>query len=90
MNYAENGSLKKNLSDIIKDKWMSKLMKLESIINGLNIIHQQKMVHCDFHHGNILNTNSEFILSISDLGLCTLFNDEVMPFKHTAKITSSN
>jgi hypothetical protein len=31
------------------------------------------MVHCDFHHGNILNTNSEFILSISDLGLCLLY-----------------
>ena len=70
MDYAKNGSLKKNLSDIIKDKWVLKLMKLESIINGLNVIHQQKMVHCDFHHGNILKTNSELILSISDLGLC--------------------
>src|SRR3989337_338164 len=70
MNYAKNGSLKKNLSDIIKDKWVLKLMKLGSIINGLNIIHQQKKVHCDFHHGNILNTNYESTLSISDLGLC--------------------
>ena len=70
MNYAENGSLKNNLSYIVKDRWMLKLMKLESIINGLNVIHQQKMVHCDFHHGNILKINSRLILSISDLGLC--------------------
>src|SRR5688572_26570152 len=70
MNYAENGSLKKNLSDIINDNWLLKLRKLESIVNGLNVIHQQKMVHCDFHHGNILKTDSTLVLSISDLGLC--------------------
>ena len=70
MYHAKHGSLKKNLLNIIKDEWMLKLMKLESIINGLNIIHQQKMVHCDFHHGNILNSYSNSILSISDLGLC--------------------
>lgn len=81
MNYAKNGSLKKNLSDIIKDEWIIKLMKLESIINGLDIIHQQKMVHCDFHHGNILNTNSKNILSISDLGLCRPINNSYSDFK---------
>src|ERR1043165_2498560 len=31
-------------------------------------MHQQKLVHCDFHHGNILHEG--LILSISDLGLC--------------------
>ncbi len=69
MDYAKNGSLKKNLSDLIKDKWIHKLRKLETIINGLDIIHQQKMIHCDFHHGNILTRYGTF-LSISDLGLC--------------------
>ncbi len=65
---ARNSSLKKILPNIIKDKWIIKLMKLESI-GGLNIIYQQKMVHCDFHHGNILNS-SDYILSISNLRLC--------------------
>ncbi|CAI2192115.1 13040_t:CDS:2, partial [Funneliformis geosporum] len=36
---------------------------------GLNEIHQKSLIHCDFHHGNILNLRNK-ILSISDLGLC--------------------
>src|SRR6266511_3613875 len=68
MEYAENGSLKRNLQDIVKKKWIVKLNKLQEIINGLEIIHQQKLIHCDFHHGNILN--QRYSLSISDLGLC--------------------
>src|ERR1044072_9863221 len=70
MDYAENGSLKKNLSDIVKDKWLLKLINLYTIVSGLNVIHQQKLVHCDFHHGNVLKAGSKFLLSISDLGLC--------------------
>ncbi|CAI2172499.1 9570_t:CDS:2 [Funneliformis geosporum] len=69
MNYARKGSLKKILPEIIKQKWIIKLLRLLSIINGLNEIHQQHLIHCDFHHGNILNTTQR-ILSISDLGLC--------------------
>src|SRR6266498_585569 len=70
MHHAKKGSLKKILSDIVKDEWIYKLLKLSSIINGIYVIHQQEMVHCDFHHGNILDTNLYSILSISDLGLC--------------------
>ena len=70
MRYAENGSLWKNIQNIINDKWIVKLMKLNSIINGLVIIHQQKLAHCDLHHGNILIPYFNHILSISDLGLC--------------------
>ena len=70
MDYAKNGSLKKNLSNIIRDQWIVKLSKLESIISGLDIIYQQKMVHCDFHHSNILKTSTNTILAIGDLGLC--------------------
>ncbi len=70
MYHAKYGSLKENLSNIIKNQWIVKLIKLSSIINGLDLIHQQKMVHCDFHNGNILNTDLNSILSISDLGLC--------------------
>ena len=69
MDYAKDGSLKKNLPNIFKNQWIVKLSKLESIISGLIIIHQQNMVHCDFHYGNILNIRSDLILSISDLGL---------------------
>ncbi len=68
MRYAENGSLRKNLQNIVKDKWVVKLRRLQEIIIGLEKIHQQKLVHCDFHHGNILN--QRYRLSISDLGLC--------------------
>src|SRR5688572_2442177 len=70
MDYAKNGSLKKNLLSIVKDKWIKKLINLYTIVSGLNVMHQQKMVHCDFHHGNILKTVSTSILSIGDLGLC--------------------
>src|SRR6266498_3459804 len=68
MKYAKDGSLRKNLQNIAKDKWINKLLKLQEIISGLNTIHGQGLVHCDFHHGNILNQQNR--LSISDLGLC--------------------
>ena len=68
MKYAKDGSLRKNLQNIAKDKWINKLVKLQEIISGLNTIHGQELVHCDFHHGNILNQQDK--LFISDLGLC--------------------
>src|SRR6266542_4582683 len=68
MEYAYGGSLKKNLQNIAKDKWIKKIVKLQEIIDGLSTIHEQELVHCDFHHGNILNQQDR--LSISDLGLC--------------------
>jgi len=39
MRYSENGSLKKNLKNIAKDKWIVKLRKLQEIISGLETIH---------------------------------------------------
>ncbi|CAI2175017.1 6367_t:CDS:2 [Funneliformis geosporum] len=73
MKYAEKNDLRKNLSNIFNQKWIIKLFNLYSIINGLSQIHQQNLIHCDFHHGNILNTSSNN-LSISDLGLCKPVN----------------
>ncbi len=70
MKYSKNGSLKNDLPNIANSRWIIKLLKLAYILNGLEIIHQQKFIHCDFHHGNILNPYSNYILSISDLGLC--------------------
>ena len=83
MIHAGSGSLKKNLSNIVKNEWVVKLIKLNSIICGLDVIHQQKMVHCDFHHGNILSLYAN-ILSISDLGLSFInIYDEILHYRHT-------
>jgi len=76
MCYAKGGSLKNNLSNMVEDKWIIKLKKLYQIIKGLNIIHQQKLVHCDFNHGNILYEQSNSL--ITDFGLCKL---EESPFE---------
>jgi serine/threonine protein kinase len=69
MQYANKGSLRGNLMEIVKYNWKYKLYILYKIIYGLKIIHEQNLVHCDFHDGNILNHNVEDIY-ISDLGLC--------------------
>ena len=79
MRYAENGSLRKNLQNIVKSKWIDKLLKLKDIISGLNTIHQKQLIHCDFHHGNILS--QEYFMFISDLGLCK----PVEYFQHSKK-----
>ena len=49
--------------------WYKDLRVLRDIINGLEKIHEKKMVHRDFHIGNIL-FNSGFYTYISDMGLC--------------------
>ncbi|GBC02011.1 hypothetical protein RclHR1_04410004 [Rhizophagus clarus] len=61
--------------------WFERLVALGNIIRGLKKIHENNMVHRDFHTGNILlsignslsnresgNTSSE--IYISDMGLC--------------------
>ncbi len=65
MKYAKEGSLRKSLSSIVKNKWYYKLALLSNIVGELDKIHQLKLVHRDFHDGNILNHTY-----ISDLGLC--------------------
>src|ERR1043165_5751651 len=55
------------------------LFKLRDIISGLNTIHQKQLIHCDFHHGNILS--QEYFMFISDLGLCK----PVEYFQHSKK-----
>ncbi|PKY31612.1 kinase-like protein, partial [Rhizophagus irregularis] len=79
MDYANKGNLRGNLTRIVKNNWKQKLYMLYKIISGLNDIHEQDLIHCDFHDGNILNhiDNSNNNLShykekiyIGDLGLC--------------------
>ena len=69
MFYAKDGNLRKNLPKIVRHNWKYKLSKLNIIITGLNRMHQQNLIHCDFHDGNILNHRSDNFY-ISDLGLC--------------------
>ncbi len=48
-----------------------------------------KLIHCDFHHGNII-LNQQYGLFISDLGLyLLLINGTVLPFKHSVKMITS-
>ncbi|POG75338.1 kinase-like domain-containing protein, partial [Rhizophagus irregularis DAOM 181602=DAOM 197198] len=69
MLYANNGNLRENLTRIVENNWNEKLCMLYRIISGLNKIHGENLIHCDFHDGNILNHNF-YETYISDLGLC--------------------
>src|SRR3954453_10149548 len=68
MYYAKDGNLRKYIPKIIGKNWVYRLNKLAKIIAGLHGIHQQNLIHCDFHDGNILNLYG--FTYISDLGLC--------------------
>ncbi|CAB4438905.1 unnamed protein product [Rhizophagus irregularis] len=75
MDYANKGNLRENLTKVIKYNWQQKLHMLYKIIFGLTGMHQQNLIHCDFHDGNILNQNNNEeaemdLVYISDLGLC--------------------
>jgi serine/threonine protein kinase len=60
--------------------YYGKLQLIQYILEGLEVIHQNKMIHCDFHTGNILigsnklyeldNTAYPQNIQISDMGLC--------------------
>ncbi len=67
MKYYRLGSLKdyitKNFHNI---KWSEKLNILKHIVEGLDHIHNQNIIHRDFHSGNILYEN-EIDIAISDL-----------------------
>src|SRR5947209_1619820 len=71
MRYAEDGSLTDYITKEFKNlKWEHKIEILYSIISGLNIIHQEKLVHRDFHSGNILHSyHLPQKMMIADLGL---------------------
>ncbi|EXX75233.1 Cmk1p [Rhizophagus irregularis DAOM 197198w] len=81
MDYANKGNLRENLTKIIKNNWKQRLYILYKIISGLHKIHEQNLIHCDFHDGNILkhnkyknnlkdDENKDDEIYISDLGLC--------------------
>ncbi|CAI2194812.1 11318_t:CDS:2, partial [Funneliformis geosporum] len=70
MRYIESGNLRQYLQN--KDNELSlenKFEKLRNIAYGLNEIHNQNLVHQDFHSGNILNGGKHNSSYITDLGL---------------------
>src|ERR1051325_2268310 len=76
LQYAEGGNFDSWLNKNYRYfSWESKLNVLRYIIDGLIKIHQQQMVHRDFHTGNILFERLDIINGrnrtyISDMGLC--------------------
>ncbi|GES97360.1 kinase-like domain-containing protein [Rhizophagus clarus] len=87
LDHAEGGSF----NDWIKVKynnyinWKNKLHILHNIISGLKEIHENKLIHRDFHTGNILfdypKYKKDIRVCISDMGLCgerkTLYSNEL-------------
>src|SRR5207248_2740659 len=71
MRYANGGCLTDYITKDFKNlKWKDKIEILYSIISGLSIIHQEKLVHHDFHSGNILHSyHLPLKMMIADLGL---------------------
>ena len=82
MNYAENGSLRQHLNNnFYSMEWKQKLDTLKRIAYGLNQIHNNGLIHHDFHCGNILNASYDIdgpfnITYITDLGLCRPANEK--------------
>src|ERR1051325_8314030 len=76
LQYAEGGNFDRWLNKNYRYfSWESKLNVLRYIIDGLIKIHQQQMVHRDFHTGNILFERLDIFNGrnrtyISDMGLC--------------------
>src|SRR2546421_5248769 len=69
MNYANNGSLRHHLNNSFNSMdWNKKLGILHDIAYGLKKIHDNRLIHHDFHCGNILNNSLDTY--ITDLGLC--------------------
>ncbi|RIB23993.1 kinase-like domain-containing protein [Gigaspora rosea] len=73
LEYAQMGSLRKNLYAVSQMKLEKKLTILCCIAFDLHIIHSKKIIHRDLHSGNIL-LNSLHSAYIIDLGLSTLTN----------------
>ena len=69
MKYYRFGSLRNYITkNFYNIKWDEKLQILQNIAQGLGHLHNQKIIHRDFHSGNILYEN-EWDVVISDLGI---------------------
>ncbi|RHZ58784.1 hypothetical protein Glove_368g33 [Diversispora epigaea] len=72
LDYAPNGDLHHFLrKNFKKVTWKKKIDLFRDIIIGIKFLHDNKIIHCDLHSGNILIiTNDVFEAVISDLGFC--------------------
>ncbi|UZO00431.1 uncharacterized protein OCT59_011565 [Rhizophagus irregularis] len=75
LDYAEGGNLCHWVNKHYKKfDWSYNINVLRFIISGLKGIHENKMVHRDFHTGNILSMSNSLdktiSMVISDMGLC--------------------
>ena len=75
--YAKGGNFNNWMNKNYKNfKWAKKLSALNFITKGLKTIHQNKMVHRDFHTGNLLQMEFNAVeFRISDMGLCGKVDD---------------
>jgi serine/threonine protein kinase len=70
LEYAKGGDFNNWTNNNYKNfNWKNKITTLSNILYGLKEIHQKKLVHRDFHTGNILVKYMEHPC-ISDMGLC--------------------
>jgi len=76
MQFIEDGNIRKNLPKFVEMPWKDKLKSLYRIAGGLHQMHEAKLVHRDFHSGNILLSSvRNDALYITDLGLCKPVNE---------------
>ena len=75
MRYAVKGDFKEYLKSNYTG-WNDKIEKLYNIISGLNTLHQENLIHSDFHSGNILYFDYLSETMIADLGLSSPADQE--------------
>jgi len=72
MEYVKGGNLRQYLKNN-QPNFNDRFTQLWSIASGLKEVHDQKLVHKDFHPGNIL---IDYVCYITDLGLCRPANSK--------------
>ena len=74
MEFASLGSLYAYLNNNIT--WTERIAALLDISIGLNSLHDNDLIHQDFHPGNLLFNNQKALL-ITDFGLCKSANQSL-------------
>ncbi|POG72578.1 kinase-like domain-containing protein [Rhizophagus irregularis DAOM 181602=DAOM 197198] len=76
LEYAKGGNFNNYLDKNYESfDWLNGLKVLTNIIGNLSKIHQEQMVHHDFHIGNILFIDNNYKVRISDVGLYRKIDD---------------
>ncbi|KAG9294838.1 hypothetical protein G9A89_008530 [Geosiphon pyriformis] len=74
MRFADHGNLRRYLSQYYADlSWDEKIQLFDHVTKGLKEIHDEGLVHRDFHSGNILR--HEKLVYVTDLGMCRPVNE---------------